>query len=64
MTERATSVSMRGKEQKTRVGWAGKAAIGLTAAAAAAYGVYLWGSPSAHRHVEEVLGETIVVRKR
>lgn len=31
------------------VGRAGKAAVGLAAAAAAAYGVYLWGSPSARR---------------
>ena len=40
---------MAEKDEKTLLGKAGKAAIGLTAAAAAAYGVYLWGSPSARR---------------
>lgn len=35
--------------EKSLLGKAGKAALGLTAAAAAAYGVYLWGSPSARR---------------
>src|SRR5688500_6070714 len=39
--------SSSGKEQKPLIGRAGKAAVGLAAAAAAAYGVYLWGSPSA-----------------
>jgi pimeloyl-ACP methyl ester carboxylesterase len=36
-------------EKKTLLGNAGKAAVGLAAAAAAAYGVYLWGSPTARR---------------
>jgi pimeloyl-ACP methyl ester carboxylesterase len=43
---------MRGKQEKqekTLLGKAGRAAVGLAAAAAAAYGVYLWGSPSARR---------------
>lgn len=37
------------KDERTLLGGAGKAALGLAAAAAAAYGVYLWGSPSARR---------------
>lgn len=37
------------KGQKPLIGKAGKAAVGLTAAAAAAYGVYLWGNPSSRR---------------
>ncbi|MQA89536.1 MAG: alpha/beta fold hydrolase [Gemmatimonas sp.] len=36
-------------KRKTLLGNAGKAAVGLAAAAAAAYGVYLWGNPSARR---------------
>lgn len=39
----------RRSEKSSRVGRVGKAAIGLTAAAAAAYGVYIWGTPSARR---------------
>jgi len=39
----------RGKQEFTVLGKAGKAAVGLAAAAVAAYGVYLWGSPSARR---------------
>lgn len=34
---------------KTLAGSAGKAALGLAAAAAAAYGVYLWGAPGGRR---------------
>jgi pimeloyl-ACP methyl ester carboxylesterase len=37
------------EDKKTLLGNAGKAAVGLAAAAGAAYGVYLWGSPSARR---------------
>ncbi len=40
---------MKKKDEKTPLGKAGKAALGLAAAAVAAYGVYLWGSPSARR---------------
>lgn len=40
---------MKRKQDKTLLGSAGKAAVGLAAAAAAAYGVYLWGSPSTRR---------------
>ncbi|MDR0787547.1 MAG: alpha/beta hydrolase [Gemmatimonadota bacterium] len=40
---------MGGKDEKPLVGRAGKAAVGLAAAAAAAYGVYLWGRPRARR---------------
>jgi pimeloyl-ACP methyl ester carboxylesterase len=40
---------MTRKDEKTLLGTAGKAAVGLAAAAAAAYGVYLWGTPSARR---------------
>jgi pimeloyl-ACP methyl ester carboxylesterase len=36
-------------EQKSMIGRAGRAALGLGAAAAAAYGVYLWGTPRARR---------------
>jgi pimeloyl-ACP methyl ester carboxylesterase len=35
--------------EKTLTGSAGKAALGLAAAAAAAYGVYLWGAPGGRR---------------
>ena len=47
---------MREKEEQTLLGQAGKAAIGRTAAAAAAYGVDLWGSPSARRRPVTELG--------
>lgn len=40
---------MAEKDQKKYLGRAGKAALGLGAAAAAAYGMYLWGSPTARR---------------
>ncbi len=40
---------MARKDEKPLIGRAGKAAVGLAAAAAAAYGVYLWGSPRARR---------------
>jgi len=40
---------MARRDRKTLLGNAGKAAVGLAAAAAAAYGVYLWGNPSARR---------------
>src|SRR5690606_26168038 len=42
-------VPMARRDRKTLLGNAGKAAVGLAAAAAAAYGVYLWGNPSARR---------------
>ncbi len=44
-----TGRAMKRKDEKKPRGKAGKAAIGLAAAAAAAYGVYLWGNPSARR---------------
>lgn len=53
---------MKEKEEKTLLGRAGKAAIGLTAAAAAAYGVYLWGSPSARRRPVTELGLALSLR--
>jgi pimeloyl-ACP methyl ester carboxylesterase len=37
------------REEKTLLGKAGRAAIGLAAMAATAYGVYLWGKPTARR---------------
>jgi pimeloyl-ACP methyl ester carboxylesterase len=40
---------MARKHDKTVLGNAGKAAVGLAAAAAAAYGVYLWGTPRTRR---------------
>lgn len=40
---------MKEKGKGKSFGKAGKAAVGLAAAAAAAYGVYLWGTPSARR---------------
>jgi pimeloyl-ACP methyl ester carboxylesterase len=48
--------------KKTLLGRAGKAAVGLTAAAAAAYGVYLWGSPSARRRPVTELGLALDLR--
>src|SRR5690554_708122 len=35
--------------EKSLLGTAGRAALGLTAAAAAAYGMYLWGAPTGRR---------------
>lgn len=43
-----------GKEQKPLIGRAGKAAVGLAAAAVAAYGVYLWGPSSRRKPVTEL----------
>ncbi|MEX2581953.1 MAG: alpha/beta hydrolase [Gemmatimonadota bacterium] len=40
---------MTERDKKTVLGKAGKAAVGLGGGPAAAYGVYLWGSPSARR---------------
>ena len=37
------------RTEKKLLGTAGKAAVGLAAAAAAAYGVYIWGNPRARR---------------
>lgn len=53
---------MKQKDEKTLLGKAGKAAIGLTAAAAAAYGVYLWGSPTARRRPVTELGLAVNIR--
>jgi pimeloyl-ACP methyl ester carboxylesterase len=53
---------MKKKEEKTVLGTAGKAAVGLAAAAAAAYGVYLWGSPSARRKPVTELGLAVNLR--
>ncbi|MEX2570406.1 MAG: alpha/beta hydrolase [Gemmatimonadota bacterium] len=53
---------MKGRERKTLLGKAGKAAVGLTAAAAAAYGVYLWGTPSARRRPVTELGLALNMR--
>lgn len=53
---------MKQKNQKTLLGTAGKAAVGLTAAAAAAYGVYLWGNPSARRKPVTELGLALNLR--
>jgi len=39
---------------KSVLGTAGKAALGLTAAAAAAYGAYLWGAPGRRRPATEL----------
>ena len=39
---------------KSMLGPAGKAALGLTAAAAAAYGAYLWGAPGRRRPATEL----------
>ena len=39
---------------KSILGTAGKAALGLTAAAAAAYGAYLWGAPGRRRPATEL----------
>jgi pimeloyl-ACP methyl ester carboxylesterase len=49
-------------DEKTLLGTAGKAAIGLAAAAAAAYGVYLWGNPSARRSPVTELGLALNLR--
>ena len=40
---------MKKRQKKLLAGNAGKAAVGLVATAAAAYGVYLWGNPAARR---------------
>lgn len=47
---------MRRKDRdgKSVMGTAGKAALGLTAAAAAAYGAYLWGAPGRRRPATEL----------
>ena len=47
--------------RKSVVGAAGKAALGLTAAAAAAYGAYLWGAPGRRRPATE-LGYALSMR--
>src|SRR5690606_6843612 len=46
---RGEEVSMAQKDGKKKLGSAGKAALGLAAAAAAAYGVYILGTPRARR---------------
>lgn len=46
---------------KSILGTAGKAALGLTAAAAAAYGAYLWGAPGRRRPATE-LGYALSLR--
>ena len=48
---------------KSMLGTAGKAALGLTAAAAAAYGAYLWGAPARRRPATE-LGYALNLRLR
>jgi len=53
---------MSEKKEKALLGRAGKAAVGLAAAAAAAYGVYLWGSPSARRRPVTELGLALNLR--
>jgi pimeloyl-ACP methyl ester carboxylesterase len=53
---------MKEKEEKMLLGNAGKAALGLAAAAAAAYGVYLWGSPSVRRSPVTELGLALNLR--
>ncbi|HET8654401.1 MAG TPA: alpha/beta hydrolase [Longimicrobiaceae bacterium] len=54
------------KEQKDGgkplVGTAGKAALGLTAAAAAAYGVYLWGRPRGRQRPVTELSNALKLR--
>ncbi len=47
---------MKKGQKKALTGRAGKAAVGLLATAAAAYGVYLWGNPSARRRPVTELG--------
>lgn len=53
MAEKKTGVGRAGSRppeaDKGGMGTAGRAALGLAAAAAAAYGVYLWGSPGGRR---------------
>src|SRR5687768_8857241 len=51
---RSRKPRMKQKDQKTLLGSAGKAAVGLAAAAAAAYGVYLWGNPARRKPVTEL----------
>jgi len=41
-------------DSKSVLGTAGRAALGLTAAAAAAYGAYLWGAPARRRPATEL----------
>ncbi len=53
---------MKMRSEKSLLGRAGKAAVGLTAAAVAAYGVYLWGSPSARRRPVTELGLALDLR--
>lgn len=54
---------MKQKEpEKTLIGPAGKAALGLAAAAAAAYGVYLWGAPGGRRRPVTELGRALNLR--
>jgi pimeloyl-ACP methyl ester carboxylesterase len=53
---------MKEKEPKRLMGNAGRAAVGLAAAAAAAYGVYLWGSPGARRKPVTELREAVNLR--
>jgi pimeloyl-ACP methyl ester carboxylesterase len=53
---------MKRRAEKTLLGKAGRAAVGLAAAAATAYGVYLWGNPSARRRPVTELGLALNLR--
>jgi pimeloyl-ACP methyl ester carboxylesterase len=52
----------RKQAEKTLAGSAGKAALGLAAAAAAAYGVYLWGTPGGRRRPVTELRNALKLR--
>jgi pimeloyl-ACP methyl ester carboxylesterase len=52
------------KKEKGMMGTAGRAAFGFAAAAAAAYGVYLWGAPGGRRRPVTELPDALGLRLR